>query len=431
MERFISLLGLLFIILIAFVFSHNRKAIRWKSVAWGFGLQFVLALIVLKTAVGRGFFSAVNDVVISFLDYTQAGASFVFGNLTNHNVPVTGQVPGANVESAQGLVAQTGAFFAFSVLPTIIFFSAFMAILYHLGWVQKVVRAVAWVMAKSMKTSGAESLSASANIFVGQTEAPLVVRPYVKEMTKSELMAIMTGGFATVAGGVLAAYVAMLKAQIPTIAGHLMAASIMAAPAALALAKVFYPETEEPVTAGGVESDYKPETTNVIDAAASGASQGVSLAINVAAMLIAFLAIVALLNGLLGWCGGFIGLPELSLSWVFGKVLSPFAFLLGVPWTDCAAMGDLLGSKLMINEFVAYAKLQELSSGGAISERTMVIASYALCGFANVGSIGIQLGGIGGIAPERRSDLASIGLRAMFAGALASCTSACIAGLLI
>lgn len=431
MERIISALGIFTLIGLCFLFSNNRKNIRWKTVFWGFGLQLIFAILILKTQLGKNIFLYVNNIIVAFLDFTRDGSGFVFGKLIDSYVPVGTKASAGGFESDPGLVANTGAFFAFTVLPTIIFFSTCMAVLYHLGIIQKVVQSVAWVMAKSMKTSGAESLSASANIFVGQTEAPLVIRPYVTQMTKSELMAIMTAGFATVAGGVMAAYVAMLREHIPTIAGHLMAASVMSAPAALALAKIMYPEMEQSETAGTVKTSYKKETRNVVDAAAQGASQGVKLAINVGAMLIAFLALVALINGILGWVGGFFGFETLSLSWVFGKLMWPLAFVMGVPLSECGAMGDLLGTKLMLTEFVAYAKLQAFAGEQIISERTVLIASYALCGFANVGSIGIQLGGIGGIAPNRKHDLASVGVRAMFAGAFASFSTACIAGILL
>jgi len=431
MERFISLLGVFVLIGIAFVCSNNRKKIAWRTVAWGFGLQFIFAVLILKTAIGEQFFRGVNDLIMAFLDFTQAGSGFIFGNLIHSHIPLGTEGSSNDFEQYKNLFADAGAFFAFSVLPTIIFFSSVMAILYHLGIMQKVVQSVAWVMSKTMKTSGAESLSASADIFVGQTEAPLIVRPFVEKMTKSELMAIMTAGFATVAGGVMAAYVAMLRDKVPNIAGHLMAASIMSAPAALALAKIFFPETERSETAGVVKIDYKIETRNVVDAAASGASQGVTLAINVAAMLIAFLALVAMINGILGLCGGLIGFEGLTLSLIFGKIIAPIAFFLGIPWSDAAAMGDLIGTKLMLTEFVAYAKLQGLAAEHAISERTAIIASYALCGFANVGSIGIQLGGLGVLAPSRKHDLAMLAPRAMFAGAMASFSTACIAGILL
>jgi len=431
MDRFISFVGILVLIALAFLLSNNKKKVRWKTVGWGFSLQFVFALLILKTQFGKECFEIINDVIVAFLSFTRDGAGFVFGKLIDHSVPVSLKSPGIAFGTNQEYVANTGAFFAFTVLPTIIFFSAFIGVLYHLGIVQKVVQGVAWVMAKTMKTSGSESLSASANIFVGQTEAPLVVRPYIQNMTMSELMAVMSAGFATVAGGVMAAYVAMLQKDIPNIAGHLMAASIMSAPAALAIAKIIYPETEESETAGTIKTQYKKETQNIIDAAADGAGQGVKLAINIGAMLIAFIALMALLNGLLGWVGGLIGFEALSLSWIFGKLFSPLAFIFGIPWSDCAQMGDLLGTKIMINEFVAYAKLQAFANSGEISQRTAIIASYALCGFANVSSIGIQLGGLGGIAPERKHDLAILGVRAMIAGAFASFTTACIAGILI
>jgi CNT family concentrative nucleoside transporter len=296
---------------------------------------------------------------------------------------------------------------------------------------QWVVRGFAWVMARTMGTSGAESLNAAGNIFVGQTEAPLLIKPFVHSMTMSELHAVMTGGFATVAGGVLAAYVGMLVAYFPDIAGHLIAASVMSAPAALAISKVMYPETEEPVTRGELRVELERPDVNVIDAAARGAAEGLQLALNVGAMLLAFIALIALINGILGWVAGWFG-AELTLQAILGVIGAPFAWLMGVPWQDSLAVGTLIGEKTAVNEFVAYLHLAELlQSGSTLSARSVVIATYALCGFANFSSIAIQIGGIGGIAPERRSDLSRIGLRAMIAGTLAAFMTACVVGILI
>ncbi|NCB39099.1 MAG: hypothetical protein EOM80_10035, partial [Erysipelotrichia bacterium] len=338
------------------------------------------------------------------------------------------------------LTAATGAFFGFNVLPTIIFFSAFMAILYHLGIMQRLVYYVAMIMQKTMKTSGAESLSAAANIFVGQTEAPLVIKPYVEKMTFSELSCVMTGGMATIAGGVMAGYVGMLKDSIPGIAGHLIAASVMSAPAAMVFAKILVPETEVPETSGNVELKIEKIDQNVIDAAARGCSEGMSLALNVAAMLIGFIAMIAMGNHLWGMFANLIGLTSYNtLESLLGLIASPFAWMLGVPMQDISIAGELLGKKTILNEFVAYADLANYLNGNVLVDgkaveltmRTRVILSYALCGFANLGSIGIQLGGIGGIAPSRRGDLAKLGLRALIAGTFASFLTGNIAGMLI
>jgi CNT family concentrative nucleoside transporter len=330
-----------------------------------------------------------------------------------------------------GVVSPPAKTFAFWILPTIVFFSSMTSVLYHWGVLQRVVKGIAWVMSKTMGTSGAESLSAAANIFVGQTEAPLLIKPYVKDMTKSELHAVMTGGFATVAGGVMAAYVSFLK-DIPGIAGHLVTASILSAPAALAISKVMFPETEESKTAGGdVAISVEKPSRNVIEAAAQGAAEGVKLAINVAGMLIAFVAIVAMADWALGLVP-FMGEP-LSMARILGWIFSPIAFIMGVPWAEAPIIGRLLGEKIVLTEFIAYINLGGIiaSPDVAISERSAIIASYALCGFANFASIGIQLGGIGGLAPERMGDLAELGLRAMIGGSLAAFMTGTIAGILI
>ncbi len=402
MERLAALLGLGVFVGFAYLISVNRSAIRWQPVLWGLALQIIFALFILRTAVGLAIFQWLGGVVSAFLDFSDAGASFVFG------------------ENFQDF------FFAFKVLPTIIFFSAFISLLYHYGILQKAVQAVAWVMMRTMKTSGSETLSAAGNIFVGQTEAPLLIKPYVETMTMSELHAVMTGGFATIAGGVLAAYVSF---GVP--ANHLIAASVMSAPAALAISKIMFPEVEKSPTQGSVSIEVEKTTANGVDAIALGALDGLKLALNIAAMIIAFLAILAAFNALLGFIGGLFGYPEFSLEVILSVLLAPVAWLMGVPWIDCSAVGTLLGKKTILNEFIAYLDLQALIEENTLSERSIVIATYALCGFANIGSIGIQIGGIGGIAPSRRADLARIGIRAMVAGTLACFMTACIAGMLL
>ncbi|HSK78126.1 MAG TPA: NupC/NupG family nucleoside CNT transporter [Thermoanaerobaculia bacterium] len=400
--NFVAALGLVAMLLIAWLLSNNRRRIPWRTVITGTLLQFAFALLILKTSGGEAFFARASDLVTAFLDFSDAGARFVFGdNFTEH-------------------------FFAFKVLPTIIFFSSFITVLYYLNVLQWVVKGFAWVMMRIMGTSGAESLSASGNIFVGQTEAPLLIRPYVATMTNSELMAVMTGGFATIAGGVLAAYVGM---GVP--AGHLIAASVMSAPAALVMAKIMFPETEESLTAGEVKVAVEKPWVNVIDAAAEGAAAGLKLVLNVAAMLIAFLALIAIVNAALGQVGSWMGYPGVTLEGVFGVLLRPLAWLMGVPWEEADEVGTLLGIKTVLNEFVGYVKMEEMVTAGQLSERSEAIATYALCGFANFSSIAIQIGGIGGIAPERKGDLARLGLRAMIAGSLACFQTATIAGMLL
>lgn len=411
--RYISFIGMFALIAIAWIFSKNKKAVNLKTVAAGMMLQIVFALIVLKSPPGRAFFQFMNDVIIKLLSFSDEGAIFLFGNLINNE--------------------SLGFIFAFQVLPTIIFFSSLMSVLYYLGVMQWIVVIFAKIMSRLMGTSGAESLSASANIFVGQTEAPLVVRPYVAEMTQSELMAVMTGGMATIAGGVMAAYVGILKNYMPNIAGHLLAASVMSAPAALVMAKIIVPETEDPKTKGVVKIQYRTDDANVIDAAANGATIGMQLALNVGACLIAFMALLALVNFVVGYAGGIFGADGLSLQKIFGWVFSPLAWIMGVPSADAQIIGNFMGQKTVLNEFVAYFNLATFlrDNPGSLSERSVVIATYALCGFSNFLSIAIQIGGIGGIAPSRRGDLAKLGLRAVLAGSLACFMTAAIAGFLI
>ncbi len=415
-ERARSFLGYGAMLLLAIALSTDRRRIPWRVVGWGVFLQFAFGFLVLKTAFARPFFDGVGDVFVRLLAFTKEGAQFVLGGLA--------------VLPEEG--GTFGFIFVTHVLPTIIFFASLMAVLYHLGVMQLVVGAVAKVMQVTMRTSGAESLSAAANIFVGQTEAPLLVRPFVGKMTRSELMAVMTGGFATIAGGVMASYIALLHTRFPDIAGHLLAASVMNAPAGLLLAKVMVPEEGVPETRGKLKIHVERLDPNVVGAAARGASEGVTLVLNVGAMLLAFVALVALLNSLLGWGGGLCGAPGMTLQFLLGNALRPIAWILGANWADASEVGNLMGVKIFLTEFTAYSQLADgLRTGAlALTDRSVTIASYALLGFANVASIGIQIGGIGGLAPERRGDLARLGLRAMIAGTLAAYMSAAIAGML-
>lgn len=433
-ERLIGIIGIAAMVGIAVLLSYDRKRINWRLIASGIALQVVFGLIILKTSLGRALFETFGNWITALLGFQEQGARFVFGNLVDNTVPVG--VPDATgaVASAGGMVAHTGAFFAFNVLPTIIFFSALMSVLYYLGIMQKVVKGLAWAMQKTLRTSGAETLSASGNIFLGQTEAPLLIKPFVATMTRSEIATVMVGGFATIAGGVLAAYVGMLSGLLPGIASHLLAASVMNAPAGLYLSKILVPETSTPVTAGDLTMAQDPATRegSAIESAANGAAQGVQLAINVGAMLMAFIALVALLNAGLAWVGGMVGMPEMSIQFLLGQLLRPLAWTLGVPWHDTAYVGGLIGLKTTLNEFVAYAQFAtDLGQGQALDPRSALITTYALLGFANFSSIGIQIGGIGGLAPERRGEIAGLGLRAMICGNLAAFISAALAGMLV
>lgn len=419
MGKAVSFLGIFAFIGLAFLMSNNRKKVDWRLVIIGTLMQLVFGALIFYAPYGREAFDLANDLFTKLLGFTNEGSKFLFGSFV-----LQGEVQPAMIN------------FAFNVLPTIIFFSSLMTVLYHLGVMQFIVKGFAYAMQKLLNTSGAETLSASANIFVGQTEAPLVVKPFIKEMTMSELMTVMTGGFATVAGGVLAAYVGMLQGIFPDIAGHLIAASVMSAPAALVIGKIIYPETETPTTLGKLEmppANEDEEDDTIIGAAASGAGEGLTLALNVGAMLLAFVALIALINAIIGWSASLIGLDGVTLELIFGYLFWPIAWLMGVPAADCYYIGQLLGTKMVINEFVAYINLSTMLSDPAIvlSKRSVIIATYALCGFANFGSIAIQIGGLGAIAPERRKDLARLGLRAMIAGSLAAFMTATIAGVLV
>jgi CNT family concentrative nucleoside transporter len=412
MEKMIAFVGMFVMMAIAFALcpKDDRKSINYKVVLMGTILQFTFAFLILKTAPGKATFGYANDIVNQLLDYTKEGSKFIFGSLVTD-------------------MKSFGFIFAVQVLPTIIFFSALMSVLYHLGIMQKVVNIVAKVMSKTMGTSGAESLSAAANIFVGQTEAPLVIKPFVSKMTRSEIMAVMTGGMATVSGGIMASYVGMFRDTFPDIAGHLMAASVMSAPASLVFAKIMQPEVEEPETKGQVEMSDEKLTANVIDAAAAGAGDGLGLALNVAGMLLAFIALIAMFNGILGWGAGLLGFKDITLQLIMGWIFAPFAFIMGTPMQDCLFIGRLLGEKIILNEFVAYVDMAENISG--LSKEAQVIATYALCGFSNLSSIAIQIGGIGGIAPNKRQVLSELGIKAMIAASFACFQTASIAALFI
>jgi CNT family concentrative nucleoside transporter len=406
------LVGIIVIMTIAYAISVNRRAIDRRTIAWGLGLQVLFALIVLKTTAGQRVFQTLGNAINQLLNFTFAGSSMVFGPLGDKTVWPRVMTTVLGPEGARW-----GVVFAFQVLPTIIFIAALFAILYYFGIMQIVVRAFAIVMHRVMRASGAESLNVAASIFMGQTEAPLTIRPYLPRMTESELMTVMTSGMAHISGGIMAAYILFgIEAQ------HLLTAVIMTAPGTLMMAKVFVPETEVPETMGRVRLDVERTDVNVIDAAGRGTSEGLALALNVGAMLISFLALVALVNALLGLVG-------LSLQQIFGWVFAPIAWSMGVPWRDAPTIGNLLGTRMALNELIAYSQLGPMKA--TLDPKSFTIATFALCGFANFSSIGIQIGGIGALAPNRRHDLARLGLRAMLAGTLANFITASIAGFLL
>jgi CNT family concentrative nucleoside transporter len=404
MGRFTGVLGILTILGLAYIFSTNRKAIRPKTVAWGLGLQLALGLFVLRVKSGEWLFQELGNGAKKLLDFSYVGSSFVFGELGKEH-------------SSLGLI------FAFQVLPTIIFIAAFFAVLYHLGVMQIIIRGAAWLMTVIMGASGAESLNVAASIFMGQTEAPLTIRPFLPKLTKSELMTVMTSGMAHISGGMMAAYMRVGGAD----AKHLLTAVIMTAPGTLLMAKMLVPETEQPLTAGRVQMPPMEKESNILGAIARGTVDGLHLAMNVAAMLITFLALLALLNAMMGWTHQHIVWFPYSLQQVFGWVFAPVAWLIGIPWHDARIVGNLLGTRMVLNEFVAFAQLGTLK--GQLDPRTFTIATFALCGFANFSSIGIQIGGIGALAPEQRSQLAKFGIRAMLAGTMANLLSASIVGI--
>jgi CNT family concentrative nucleoside transporter len=414
MGRFTGILGLLTMLAAAYAFSTNRRAIRLKTVAWGLGLQFVFALFVLRMETGRRVFQKAGDVVNRLLSYAFVGSQFVFGEL-----------------GKQG--SHLGFYFAFQVLPTIIFIAAFFAVLYHYGVMQFIIKIAAWIMTRVMGASGAESLNVAASIFMGQTEAPLTIRPFLPDLTRSELMTVMTSGMAHVSGGIMAAYIAFgIEPK------HLLSAVIMTAPGTLLMAKMLVPETEQPRTAGRVVMSEDEEKTekeeNLLGAVARGTTDGLHLALNIAAMLISFLALIALTNGILGgmhnWLAAYgVGWFPASLETIFGVLFAPIAWVIGVPWHDCGLIGNLLGTRMVLNELVAFSMLGPMKA--ALDPRSFTIATFALCGFANLSSIGIQIGGIGALAPNKKGELARLGIRAMLAGTMANLMSASIAGMLL
>tara|TARA_A200000113_G_scaffold57561_1_gene48786 strand:+ start:2547 stop:3767 length:1221 start_codon:yes stop_codon:yes gene_type:complete len=406
MSSLLGILGLFTLLSIAFLLSENKRAINIKTVIYGLAFQLIFALFILKTPFGAPIFSFLDKSINILIGFSSSGSDFLFKSYID------------GVGFHPGLIN-----FAFSTLPTIIFFSSLVAVLYHFGILQAIIKFIARRMQLTLGTSGSETLSVAGNIFLGQTESPLMVRPFVSKMTKSELMAVMTGGFATVSGGVLAIYVSWLT-DIQGIAGHLLAASVMSAPAALVVAKIIYPETEESQTMGNINVNIEQTNINAMEALSNGATDGLKLAANIAAMLIAFISFVAMVNYFLSFAGT-------SMEDIFGIIFRPLAWTMGVPWNEAQIVGMLMGKKIVLTELVAYGDLQNLIRDGMISERSAIISTYALCGFSNFASIGIQLGGIGAMAPDRKKDLAKLVTKAMFGGAIASWLTATIAGLLL
>lgn len=417
----ISLLGWPAMLLLAWTISLNRKKFPWRTVAWGMGIQLLLALLILNTDIGKGIFIAAGKIIQKLLQFSSEGTKFVFGPLadTNH----TGRVFGP----------ENGVVFAILICGTVVIVSSLSSLFYHWGILQRVVRAFAWVMRKFMGTSGSETLSATANIFMGQTEAPLLIKPYIARMTRSELLCMMVGGMATIAGGVAAVYAAMgMKAGYPDTAGHLLTASVLNCPAALLIAKIILPETKPSETAGRATADVPRTTTNSIDAICRGAGDGFFLSLNICAMLIAFIAIIALANYVFGYAQSACGVSHpLTFQTILGWINAPFAWLMGVPAQDCLPIGQVLGERIVLNEFVGYLDLTSNAAQLNLTPRSFTIATYALCGFANFASIAIQIGGIGSLVPERRGDMAKLGLRAMIGGLLAAYMTASLAGVLL
>ena len=406
MEQYTGILGIIVLLSISFLLSNNRSLVDKNIIFWGLGLQCSFAFIILKTSFGEKLFFYFNIFIVKLISFADAGSDFLF----------TSFIPEVGYD--QALLN-----FAFRALPVIIFFSSLITVTYHLGIIQFVIKNISLLMEKTMKTSGAETLSISANIFVGQTEAPILIRPYISLMTKSELMAVMVGGFATVAGSVMALYVTWLN-NIPGIAGHLLAASVMSAPAALMVAKIIYPESKSLKTINSNKINLKSNDNNVVDAVGRGATEGLKLAANVAAMLIAFISMVAMINFALGLLGT-------SMQEILGLLFKPLAWTMGIPWKDAEIVGTLMGEKIVLTELIAFRDLSDYVTKNILSERSIIITSYALCGFANFGSIGIQLGGIGSMAPERKKDLSRIVFKAMLGGAIASWLTASIVGIII
>ncbi|MFO8029711.1 MAG: nucleoside transporter C-terminal domain-containing protein [Cyclonatronaceae bacterium] len=437
-----GIVGMAFLIGLATLFSSNRRNINWRLVGIGVGLQIILGIFILKGEAMASFFSPlgwpkeifafISSFFVVLLDFTTEGAQFIFGDLA----------------LSPGMEGSMGHFFAFQVLPTIVFFASITTILYHYGILQAVVQGMATGMRKLLGTSGAETLSVTGNIFIGQTESPLLIKPYIEKMTRSELLTVMTGGMATIAGGVMAAYIQMLGDAYAVanevslsvgrqmFAEQLLGASIMAAPAAIVLAKIIYPESDTPATMGSVEIKVEKADANGIDAASSGAAEGLRLALNVGGMLLAFIALLAMINSVFMWFGDTVGLErlfpgfQLTMQSLLGVIFAPLVYIIGVPWVDAVTAGSMLGTKIVLTEFIAYSDLSEFIRLETLDPKTIAMATFALCGFANFASIAIQIGGIGGLAPSRKSELAEFGIRAVFAGTMANLMSATIAGVL-
>lgn len=449
MSILFGLFGLLCLLSIAWAFSNNKGRVDWKLVATGVLLQISFAMLVLLTPVGAKIFSGLADAFVTLAGFTNEGSKMIFGALIDQRAFGGAMALGAG-ETDPNAWKDYSFIFAFQVLPTVIFFAAFMGVLYHLGVMQWIVKGMAWAITKVMRVSGAETTSVCASVFIGQTEAPLTVRPYISKMTESELLTMMIGGMAHIAGGVMATYIILMGGpdieSQKLFAKHFLAASIMAAPATLLIAKILRPEIGDPLTRGSVKVEVEKTTANVIDAAAAGAADGLKLALNIGAMLLAFIALIAMLNAVIAAGAEYSGLtawmnagraPEqlivINLGSILGTALAPIAWLIGIPWDDCIIAGGLIGKKIVVNEFVAYFDLSLIAVGdgvGQISAHTKLILTYALCGFANFSSIAIQIGGIGGLAPDRRADLARLGLLAVLGGTLATFMTATIAGVL-
>jgi CNT family concentrative nucleoside transporter len=418
-NQLVSAVGVVVMIGVGWLFSKNRKAINWRTIGWATALQILFALLVLKTPIGAGFFGAARVGANGLIEFQEQGARFVFGSLA---------IP-------EGEPGSMGFFFAFQVLTSIVFLASLMSILYHLGILQRIVLGFSKIMTYTCGTSGAETLNAAAVPFLGQTEAPLMIQPYIEAMTESELFCLMVAGMATIASGVMVAYTKMLSPYFPDAAGQILAACVMEAPAALLMTKLLIPETGKPKTLGGVKLEYHDKATNVFEAAANGASTGIHLAFNVAAMLVAFMSLLAMINGGFHvFFGYFFHMPNVGLQDVLGYVLSPLAWIMGVPWKDCPIIGQLIGEKTVLNEFVAYAHMAQWAgehTADPMARRSFMIGIHALCGFANFLSIAIQIGGLSVLAPSRKSDVARLGLLALLGGSLASFMTGCIAGMLV
>ncbi len=415
--QMISCFGIVMMIFIAYLISVDRKPLNWRVVIWGVGLQFIFGFIVLKTPYGRAFFEYCNQGVLALLDFQTEGGKFIFNALA---------IP-------PGEPGSMGFFYIFQVLTTIVFFSAFISILYYLGVMQKLIVIIAKVMRVTMGTSGAETLSASANIFLGQIEAPVAIRPYLKTMTRSELFCVMVAGMATVSGGILGAFIALLKDDFPDIGVHLLTASVLSAPAGILLAKVIFPEREKPETVNASLKVNEIKYRNIFDAIVCGGETGFKLAVSIGTMLFVFVGLIALGNACLAWFFELFGVEGITFQYLLSFPFAPLAWLMGIPWQDCFVVGELIGEKTVLNEMIAYMRFGELlrDNPNFITQRSMMIVSYALCGFANFMSIGIQVAGIGSMAPERRGDLASLGLRALVGGLLAACMTGAVAGVLV